>query len=369
MWLLALRNLFKERVRLIVSVGGVAFAVVLIVLLRGLFVAYQVKVADHFTRIGADRWVLQEGTADFFHSFSIVPDALRAELAAVDGVATVRPYLARQIGFTLNDEQTLLYVVGFDPTDPATGPARIESGTQQINDAGIVVDRVFARNHGIELGQRLTLNETDLEVVGISSGGDMVMYQFAYVTNKTARTLLAMPDTDNALLLTFAPGADPAAIDAEIQAIAPILSPRSTPEIIDANKEVIDRGFLPVILVLLVIGFLVGVAVVGLTIYSAVLEKRREYGMLKAVGANGSQLARVIGIQALLASVIGFAVGVGLALIGAKMLTAWVPQFITRIRVLDLAWVGLAALGMALFASAIPLIRIARIDPAEVFRA
>jgi hypothetical protein len=104
----AARSLSRERLRLAISVGGVAFAVMLIVLLRGLFVAYETKVSGYFERIPAQLWVVQDGTADFFHSYSLVADDRRAQVAAIDGVASVRPYLARQVGFTLGGRQTLL---------------------------------------------------------------------------------------------------------------------------------------------------------------------------------------------------------------------------------------------------------------------
>ena len=364
----AAKNLGKERVRLAISVGGVAFAVMLIVLLQGLFVAYEHKVSGYFERIPAELWVVQSGTADFFHSYSIVPDAQRDAVAALPGVAEVDPYLARQVGFDLDGGQSLLYVVGFDPAHAVAGPAHLVSGTQQVGTDGIVIDEVFATKHGVHVGDRLTLNGHDLQVTGISSGGDMVMFQYAYVATPTARQVLSMPDVDNALLVRLAPGADPHAVSNQIAGLSPDLSVRDTAAMVSTNQRVITDSFLPVIRVLLVIGFAVGVAVIGLTIYSAVLEKRREYGVLKALGGRARQLVTTVAAQALLAAAGGYAVGVGLALAARQAAQRWVPAFVSDIVAADLAWVAAATTGMALVASVIPLARIARIDPAEVFR-
>lgn len=368
MWSLALKNLFKEWVRLLVSIGGVAFAVTLIVLLRGLFVAYETKVSDYFGRTGSEMWVLQKGTADFFHSFSFVPDEIRAHVAAIDGVEEVRPYLARQIGFEIDGEETLVYLAGFDPDDPVTGPVRMEDGTLQVGSNGIVVDKVFASQQGVDLGDHLVLNEVDLKVAGISSGGDMIMYQYAYVRTDVARTILDMPAHDNALLVDLVRDSDRRRIAAQIEGLSPGLETRTTEKVINDNQKVINDGFLPVIAVLLAIGFLVGVAVIGLTIYSAVLEKRREYGMLKAVGAKSRQMAALVAAQALIAAAGGYLVGLGLAWALDRFVGTRVPQFATEIVVMDLVRLGLAAVAMAVIASLIPLSRIARIDPAEVFR-
>ncbi|MCP9624126.1 ABC transporter permease [Nocardia otitidiscaviarum] len=364
----AARNLAKERMRLAISVGGVALAVMLIVLLRGLYVSYENKVSGYFERIPAQLWVVQQGTADFFHSYSIVADGEREQIAATPGVTFTYPYLARQVGFTLHGEPALLYLVGFDPTLPVAGPAQLESGSAAPNDSGIIVDQVFAAEHGVHLGDDLVLNGITLRVTGISSGGDMVMFQYAYVTTATARQVLSMPDTDNGILVGLAPDADRAAVIARIEALSPQLSVRDTASVVAANQRVITGSFLPVITVLLIIGFAVGVAVVGLTIYSAVLEKRREYGVLKALGARARQLTVTVAAQALIAALAGYAAGIGLAVAARSAAKRWVPAFVSDIVAADLAWIAAATVAMAVVASLIPLARIARIDPAEVFR-
>lgn len=297
MLLLAIKNLGKERARLAISVGGVAFTVMLIVLLRGLFVAYENKVGDYFERIPADLWVVQDGTADFFHSYSIVPDRQRESV-----------------------------------------------------------------------GDTLTLNGFDLQVTGISSGGDLVMFQYAYVTLPAARHVLSMPTADNALLVQVASGADPQAVAQGISALSPDLSVRTTETMVATNQRVITDSFLPAIRVLLVIGFGVGVAVIGLTIYSAVLEKRREFGVLKALGAKARQLTATVVVQALFAAAGGYLAGVGLAIAARNAAERWVPAFVADIVTFDLARVAAATVVMAIAAATIPLVRIARIDAAEVFR-
>jgi putative ABC transport system permease protein len=268
----------------------------------------------------------------------------------------------------LHDQQSLLYLVGFDPAAPISGPARIVSGSSEVGEDGIIVDEVFARKHDVHLGEHLTLNGITLRVTGISSGGDMVMFQYAYVSTPIARRVLAMQDVDNALLVRLAPDADRRDVAARIASLSPRLLVRDTAAVVAVNQRVITDSFLPVITVLLVIGFAVGVAVIGLTIYSAVLEKRREYGVIKALGARADQLVVAIATQAMLAAVIGYAVGIGLAVAARAAATRWVPAFVSQIVAADLLWIAGATVAMAVLASAIPLVRIARIDPAEVFR-
>lgn len=68
------------------------------------------------------------------------------------------------------------------------------------------------------------------------------------------------------------------------------------------------------------IASLVGVLVVGLVIYTATVERRKEYGALKAIGAKNRMLYGVVTVQALVAAGLGSALGVGLAFGAARLI-------------------------------------------------
>ena len=117
------------------------------------------------------------------------------------------------------------------------------------------------------------------------------------------------------------------------------------------------------------IAFVVGVLVVGLVIYTATIERRREYGALKAIGARNRTLYRVVTIQAVIAAVAGAVLGVGLAYgagAGPHGLAAAVPRRRSSPR--RSAVVLASSLLMALLAALIPARSVARLEPAEVFR-
>ena len=79
---IARRNLLQERTRLLISVGGVAFSVMLILILAGLYGGWKVRVTAYIDRVQADLWVAQDGASDMFHSGSFLPGASRAACAA-----------------------------------------------------------------------------------------------------------------------------------------------------------------------------------------------------------------------------------------------------------------------------------------------
>lgn len=137
---------------------------------------------------------------------------------------------------------------------------------------------------------------------------------------------------------------------------------------VDNNTNIVRDTFLPIILVLLLIGVAVGMTVIGLTIFTSTIEKAREYGVLKAIGVSNRQLYTVVLQQAVTAAVLGYAVGVALALAVNAAAGSAVPEFITEIRREDAAWIFAVTVAMAVVSSLLPVHRLARIDPAEVFR-
>jgi putative ABC transport system permease protein len=369
MWTLARRNLFKERTRLVISIGGVAFAVALMILLRGLYLAYDQKIGDFYSGMRVDAWVVQSGTADKLTD-SMLPKDLEGRLRGVSGVADVIPYTARYVGFKLNGEDVVLFIAGFEQVQrgPQTGPLTMVSGTRAIDDDQIIIDQVFTKKHGLRIGDKLDVLGQKLTLAGISSGGDVVSVQYAFVTNHRASELVKSKHKVNAFLLRLDPGADLGTVTAGVHDVAPHAVVKSAAEVVQENERLVTEGFLPVLGVLLVIGFCVGVAVIGLTIYSAVLEHRREYGVLKAVGARPVQMLTVVAVQALAAAAAGYVAGVAVSLLAARAAEVWVPQFITHIVLRDVLLVGVAALLMGLVAAVIPLRSIVRVDAAVVFR-
>jgi len=116
------------------------------------------------------------------------------------------------------------------------------------------------------------------------------------------------------------------------------------------------------------VAFVVGLAVAGLTIYTATVEKSREYGILKAEGFTNSFLYRVVFEQSLITGFLGFMLGAGLTLLVAPIAQDTVPQFVVFVRWQDILGIAGVTLLMALIAAYIPIRRMASIDPVTVFK-
>ena len=121
--------------------------------------------------------------------------------------------------------------------------------------------------------------------------------------------------------------------------------------------------------VLIGVAFVVGLAVVALTIYTSTVERVRDYGVLKAVGASPRQLFAVVLWQSVIVSLVGFGAGALIAVAAGTLIQDAVPEFATVYRLQDVLVVLGAAFLMSALAAIVPIRRVASVDPAVVFRA
>lgn len=365
MFFLAQKNLFAERTRLFISIGGVAFAVLLILVLGGLYRGWQTKLTVYLESLDADLWVGQQGSADTTHSMSFLPASLATELAAVEGVTRVDDFNGRQITVTDRGRDFRLFLVGFDPASGRNGPIAMAQGTAAIGRGQIVIDEAFARKADYALGDSVPVSGRRLTIAGISTKGNSLIYQYAYVTKEDARDILQLGPLINYFLIQ---ADESSAVGARLTARFPELNVMTKRQFITNNKALVTETFLPIVGVLFVIAFLVGSAIVGLTIYTATIEKAREYGVLKAIGAGNALLYRVVLEQSFIAGAIGFLVGLGLSFVVGALANRFVSGFITAVGWADAAGVFAAAMLMSLFAAWLPTRRLAALDPALVFK-
>ena len=120
--------------------------------------------------------------------------------------------------------------------------------------------------------------------------------------------------------------------------------------------------------VMIVIGVVIGAAVMGLTAYTSVTDRMREYGVLMAIGAGGGRLAWLATVETLYRAVLAYLLGAAFAYLAAWLIMANWPQFSIVIQPVTLGSAAFLTLIMTGLAALFPIYRIKGIDPALVFR-
>jgi putative ABC transport system permease protein len=381
MLLLARKNLFSERIRLIISVGGVALSVFLITVLISLYRGWDEKVGLFVEESDVDVWIGTEGTNDFLAAASLVPtegiqiDALtnRSEVEEWSPII-VRPIrgLAIEVsddGERTREEEVNIHMVGYDPATGMAGPVDVVEGSDTPGNGEVIIDKALQKRYGVGVGDLLEAGGREWKIVGISDRGDFVASQTVFVNLEQAQSTLGMQDSATYIgvrLTENYPAEDFVEVINSANAGAVAFT---RGDFADNTRERILGNILPILTMVLALAFIVGLAVAGLTIYTATIEKAREYGILKAVGFKNSYLYRLVFEQSMTTGAIGFAIGMALTLIFAPFASDLVPQFVTLIRWQDVGIVFLATVLMSAIAGYVPVRRLATIDPTSVFKA
>lgn len=143
---LARRNLFQDMTRLALSVGGVALAVMLILILKGFLTGMNRQITSYLDRSPGSLVVAQKGVRNLLGATSVLPAGAVTEAEAVIGVEKVIPVLSQFVILDLHDKKQPAYPVGYDP-DLGGGPWKIARGCEPRTDDEMIFDRVLAERH------------------------------------------------------------------------------------------------------------------------------------------------------------------------------------------------------------------------------
>ncbi len=365
MLLIAWKNMRAEKARFAFSVAGVAVAALLLAFMLALYTGWNTRIASYVQEVPADLWVVQDGNENFF-SASLLPDSKLDAVRTMPGVVGVNSLLGRTLKLSHNGKTYDSYVLGFD-AGGIGGPLHIKKGSGTPQAGEIVVDDVLARTAGIKIGDELGVKDQMLSVVGISTGGNIVLSQLSFVSKEEARKIVGLDNFSNFGLVRTEKG-QAGLVAIEINKI-PGVTAFPSHEFAAKSRKVLQRNVLPILAVVVVLVFIVGSVVVGLTIYTATLEKEREFGVMKAMGTPNKFLVLAVVEQSLICGLIGFAVGEVAVVTVSGFAQRLVPQFVTLLRWQDALVVLVAVVVMSLLAASLPVQRVLRVDPLRVFKA
>jgi len=366
MFLLASKNLLVHKGRFLLATVGITSAVVLMLLLMGLYAGWRENMSIYLRHVNADLWIGQKGAWDLFDTLSLLPAQGEQMLEQAVEVAKVSSFIGRVVTCDVHGQQRHTFVIGVD--DPDNGPVEVILGSSNLHDGEIIVDEVFARSENIRIGDSLQVAGQALSVIGIARGGNFFLYQDSFVTLSEARRLFGLEGLVNYFLVRLVPGTNVDEAIAQIEESEPRVTAFSKERFIANNLSLTGDSFLPILRVLEVIAVLVGTMVIGLTVYTLTVERTSEYGVLKAIGASDRVLYETVVLQALCCGVLGWLLGVPLSWGVVILVQYFVPQFPAIAYPLHAVWMLGLVVVMSLVAASVPARRIARIDPVLAFK-
>ncbi len=371
---LARRNLFHDRLRFAITVAGVAFAVTLVLVQVGLFMGLLGKATVTIEHASADIWITSKDTpnVDFAHAY---PETRVLRVRSVPGVARADNLIVQFMNIQLPtgaEEGVLVY--GLEDLTAWNLPWSVQGADVRDLRRGdfILMDKSAERRFGrFAIGEHREIFGRRFKIIGTTEGAaSFTTAPIVFMDYRRAQELhQSLPSKAQYTLVKVAPGAQIATVKAEIQRRLPWNDVYTRDEWARRSRTywVVSTGLGMNMGVTVFLGILVGIVVVAQTLYTSAVEHVKEFGTVKAIGGSNWDIYRILGEQALIAAVIGFAVG---GLISLAMRPAMAKLYLNvLISPGFAATVFVGTVLMCLGAAMLSFKRVAGIDPALVFRA
>ncbi len=370
---LARKNLFHDRLRFVITVAGVAFAVTLVLVQVGLFMGLLDKATVTIRHASADLWVTSHNTpnVDFARTF---PETAVLRARSVPGVARADNLIVAFMTIQLPNgaaEGTLVYAL----CDFAAWnlPWSVEQGSPLDLKRGysVLMDRSAALRYGpFAAGEQREILGRRFRIVGTTNeAASFTTTPIVFMDYRNAQELQEqLRGNTTYVLVRLAPGADLAAVQAELRRRLPYNDVLTREEWARQSRNywVKSTGLGMSMGVTVFLGILVGIVIVGQTLYTSAVEHIKEFGTVKAIGGSNLAIYRILGEQALIAAVIGFALGAFFSYLARPLMATLHLNVLLSPGFSAVVFAGtvVMCLGAALFSFR----RVAGIDPALVFR-
>ena len=337
---LGLNNLKRRRLRSWLTMIGIFIGIAAVVALMSLGQGLQNYISEEFEKLGADKIIIQPkgfgppGTAG--PSLILTSEDLKT-IENVRGVKWAIGFLIKQGQAVYKDEAGIGFAIGTNPEDldllsEVQSFEIIEGRDLKKGDKFKVV---VGNNHAygdiwdkpVQLGSKIEIEGYEFKVIGIMGKiGNPIDDGALYMTKDILKEILNVDDEESQIIVKTAEGFDPAEVAETIE--RKLRQSRGEKEDqetfnVQTSEQLLDT-FQSIFAV--VQGVLVGIAGISLlvggigimnTMYTSVLERTKEIGTMKAIGARNSHVLLLFllesGLLGLVGGLIGIGIGIGLA--------------------------------------------------------
>jgi putative ABC transport system permease protein len=369
---LAFRNLFHDRLRLIATLIGIVFSIVLVTVQMGLYLGFGQMVTTMIDHASADLWIVPQGTK-CFEDPSLLAARKRFRVRAINGVTDALPII---IGFAdwriPGGGTTPVFVIGSDLRSRVLPPWNVVEGHLEALSIpnAIAVDRSYLERLGISgLGATAEIRRQKVRVVAVTDGiRSFTTTPYVFMDLDRARAYVGIPaDEATYILVRLSPKTDLETVRRQILANISDVEVLTSSEFRNRSKSfwLFGTGAGAALFGGAILGIIVGTVIVAQTLYSSTKEHLTEFATLRAIGSSSRYIHKVIICQALISAVMGFCVA---ALINAAIVRITASTALPIVITFDLTLILFLLTVFMCVASAIAAIaKVTRIDPIMVF--
>ncbi|HMK43505.1 MAG TPA: ABC transporter permease [Dissulfurispiraceae bacterium] len=374
MFTVALRMMLYSKVRTLMALLGVVFAVSLIFAQVGIYLGMMESSSIIIDHTPGDIWVTSKNSRNFDFA-QPVPEYLHYRVQAVPGVQWAEKLIVAWSVMRQKDggnEQ--VEIVGYNPDTGIGAPWNMRTGSAcdvKNGNFAIVDESAMKRLGSMEVGDYRDISRKRVQIIGISEGiRSFTTAPIVFMNYSLAQRLIPYvgPDSTVFIIVKVLPGHTISSVVDSLKRNIEGIDVFSRGDFSYKTRKywTIETGAGFSFLLTIIISFFIGMLIVGQTIYNSTTEHLKEYGTMKALGAENRDIFRIIFSQAILTALIGYLVSSAVTLASAKLYDAIGMKLVVNWQV-NLG-ILVVTMVMCLMATLLSLRKIRLIDPAILFR-
>ncbi len=341
-FLLAFRNLKQRKTRSLLTVIGIFLAVMTIFVLASLSLGLSGAVNDQFQKIGVDKFIIspkgQLGAPGTGGAVKLTTGDVKA-VEKVQGVKTVTYYPIGNAKVSFNNKNRYGFAAGI-PLEKDKMELLFNFGFPELQvgklfkpgDKGKVVigSRLNEKDYfqkPVSVGNKILINDREFEVIGILKAiGSPPDDANVYISFDDFKEIFNSGERVDSIIVQINPGQNIKEVASKVD--KKLMNYRNVDEknsdfSVQTPEEIL-ASFSTILNILT--GFLIGVGSISLvvggigianTMYTSILERNKDIGTMKAIGARNSDILLIFifeaGIFGLIGGIVGLIFGIGIA--------------------------------------------------------
>ena len=364
----ALKSFLQDKTKLFIAVIGIAFSLVLILLIYGIFKGTEEQVLAYIKNTRGDLWVMQKGVSTMHMSSSAFPEFYAAQIKKEKEVKEVYKIVYLNNVLKVGGKKYFAYFLGFEPAKKTSGPWKMAEGDKNVGLNEIIIDEKIAQESKLKIGDSVKFMGQSLEISGLSEETYSLASSYIFLNYRKLQELFKAEKIASYMIVDLREGQNPREFAKKIKQKYPDLNAISKPKLMDSEGKMIRRMGIETIRVLSVIAYIIGFLVIAFTVYTLAVERTREFGIIKAIGARNTGLYAIVLFQSLTSAIFGLIIGVFLSYGGAYLIERIASELLIIIAPSTIVRISVAIVLISIFSASIPVYKVSKVDPLIAFR-
>lgn len=392
---MAIKGMRTRKLRAFLTLVGITISIATIFVLVSVSLGLEKTIQDEFAKLGGDKFFVQPrgqfGPPGSATGAQLSLDDIK-EIEKVFGVKEVTFFIATPSKLSFKERLRFINVYGIEPDkqDIAFGSYDLDEGRlfKESDTYKAILGSQYKYNdyagQPIFPGDKIFLNDIEFKVIAIFEvTGSPPDDQIVYIPEKTLREVYDIPERVDYIIIQVQDGTD-------IEKVAEDTE-RKLMKFRDVNEKTKDFTILTPEELLATFGtvlnivtfFLFGIAAISLlvgginianTMFTSVLERTKDIGVMKAIGAQNKDILTIFLIEAGILGLIGGSLGIIFGFAFSKILEYVAVNYFatTLLRTLSPLWLVFGSLAFAFLAGAVsgiyPAWKATKIKPVEALR-